>query len=93
MIKVLIFGLTLRTALDEHELDIETSLPTTVKKLIEDHPPRLGALLPFVIDREVVIIVNRRIGSEHSIVKDGDVVKLSYHSQNQAHDGVRDIPT
>lgn len=92
MIKVLLFGLTLRDAVGEHDIDVESAEPTTVKKLVEVHHDRLGAVLPFMMNREVVVIVNKRIGTEDSPVKDGDVVKLSYQSRYSSHDGVRDIP-
>lgn len=92
MIKVLLFGLTLRDAVGEQDIDVEASQAATVKQLLESNQDRFGAVLPFMMNREVVIIVNRRIGTEDSPVKDGDVVKLSYQSRYASHDGVRDIP-
>jgi molybdopterin synthase sulfur carrier subunit len=91
MVKVLVFGLTLRNALGEHEIDVESPEPTTVRRLVEAHPDQLGALTPFIANREVLVSVNKKVGTEDSAVKDGDVVKLTYQSKT-SYDGVRDIP-
>lgn len=92
MVKVLVFGLTLRNAVGAHEIEIEVGQPTTVKHLIHAHPEQLGALLPFMMQREVLVAVNKKVGSEDSPVKDGDVVKVTHQSKT-SYDGVRDIPT
>lgn len=91
MVKVLIFGLTLRDLLGENEFEIEPMGVTTVKKLIEAHPDQFGPLAPFMANREVLVAVNKKVGTEESLVKDGDVVKLTHQSRT-SHDGVRDIP-
>ena len=92
MVKVLVFGLTLRHAVGEHEIEVEPGEPTTVKKLVEAHADQLGPLLLFMANREVLVTVNKKVGTEDSTVKDGDVVKLSYQSR-VSYDGTRDIPT
>lgn len=92
MVKVLVFGLTLRDAVGEHEIEVECDGPTTVKKLVEGNQDKLGALLQFMAVREVLIAVNKKVSTEDSAVKDGDVVKLSYQSRT-SYDGTRDIPT
>ncbi|WP_455371226.1 MoaD/ThiS family protein [Petrachloros mirabilis] len=91
MVKVLIFGLTLRDLLGENEFEIEPMGVTTVKKLIEAYPDQFGPLAPFMANREVLVAVNKKVGTEESLVKDGDVVKLTHQSRT-SHDGVRDIP-
>jgi molybdopterin synthase sulfur carrier subunit len=48
--------------------------------------------MPFMLQREVLVAVNKKVGSEDSPVKDGDVVKLTHQSKT-SYDGVRDIPT
>lgn len=91
MVKVLIFGLTLRDILGESEYEVELMGATTVKKLIEGHPEQFGSLAPFMANREVLVAVNKKVGTEDSVVKDGDIVKLT-HQSRASHDGVRDIP-
>jgi molybdopterin synthase sulfur carrier subunit len=92
MVKILVFGLTLRHAVGAHEIDLDIPGTTTIKKLIDAHPDQLGALMPFMLQREVLVAVNKKVGSEDSVVKDGDVVKLTHQSKT-SYDGVRDIPT
>ena len=91
MVKVLIFGLTLRDLLGENEFDVEITGTTTVIKLLEGHPDQFGALAPFMANREVLVSVNKKVGTEESVVRDGDIVKLTHQSRT-SHDGVRDIP-
>jgi len=91
MVKVLVFGLTLRNLLGENEFEVELAQTTTVKALIDTHPDEFGGLAPFMANREVLVAVNKKIGTEESIVKDGDIVKLTHQSRS-SHDGVRDIP-
>jgi molybdopterin synthase sulfur carrier subunit len=92
MVTVLVFGLTLRQALGAQEIELDVAGTTTSKKMIDAHPDQLGALLPFMLQREVLVAVNKKVGSEDSVVKDGDVVKLTHQSKT-SYDGVRDIPT
>ena len=92
MVKILVFGLTLRHAMGTHEIEVEVAETTTIKKMIDAHPDQLGALMPFMLQREVLVAVNKKVGSEDSVVKDGDVVKLTHQSKT-SYDGVRDIPT
>lgn len=92
MISIQIFGQTLRAVVEESELEIPVSGPTTVKQLIEANPVLLGPLLQYINNREALITINKKIGSEDSSVRDGDVVKLSFQSR-ASYDGTRDIPT
>ena len=92
MVVIQIFGQTLRAVVEESELEIPVTGPTTVKQLIEANPAQLGALLQYVKSREALIAINKKIGSEDSPVRDGDVVKLSFQSR-ASYDGTRDIPT
>jgi molybdopterin synthase sulfur carrier subunit len=75
-----------------HEIELDVEGPSTIKKMIDAHPDQLGALVPFMQQREVLVAVNKKVGSEDSVVKDGDVVKLTHQSKT-SYDGVRDIPT
>ncbi|HSB44977.1 MAG TPA: MoaD/ThiS family protein [Nitrospira sp.] len=92
MVTVLIFGLTLRNAVGESELDVELSGVTTVKKLVEANQDRLGGLAPYMANREVLITVNKKVSTDDTAVKSGDVVKFSFQSRT-SYDGTRDIPT
>lgn len=92
MVTILVLGNTLRDAVGESEIEVGLTEPTTVKKMIEANPDQLGGLRRFLVDRETLITVNKRIGSEDSPVKNGDVVKFSFQSHT-SYDGTRDIPT
>jgi len=92
MVKILVFGLTLRNAVGQNEIELEPVGSTSVKQIIESHPSELGALVPFMMNREVLITINKKVSTEDSIVKDGDTVKLSFQSR-ASYDGTRDIPT
>ena len=84
MVTVLIFGLTLRDAVGESELDLELSGATTVKKLVEANQDRLGGLAPYMANREVLITVNKKVSTDDTAVKDGDVVKFSFQSRTSS---------
>ena len=91
MVTVLVFGLTLRDAVGETEFELEIPGPTTVRKLIESNQDRIGPLLQFLLNREMMIAVNKKVSGEDTPIKDGDVVKLSHQSRT-SYDGTRDIP-
>ena len=91
MVTVQVFGLTLRDAVEETEFELEVMGPTTVRKLIESNQDRMGPLLQFLTNREVLIAVNKKISADDTVVKDGDIVKLS-HQSRVSYDGTRDIP-
>lgn len=92
MVKIFVLGM-LSQAVAEAEIDLPMNESMTVQQLIERHPDQLGALLPFILREQVLTTINRRIAMPEFLLKDGDVVKLSYHSRNVVHDGTRDIPT
>ena len=91
MVTVLVFGLTLRDVVAETELECEVSEPTTVRKLIESNQDRMGPLLQFLLNRELMIAVNKKVSAEDTAVKDGDIVKLT-HQSRVSYDGTRDLP-
>lgn len=88
MVTVMIFGLTLRDALGESELEIEVPDPITVKHLIESNQDRLGALIPFMGKSEILVAVNKKVGALDSTIKDGDTIKLT-HQFNPDYEGAR----
>ncbi|OGW49860.1 MAG: hypothetical protein A2V62_04275 [Nitrospirae bacterium RBG_19FT_COMBO_58_9] len=91
MVTVLVFGLTLRDAVGETEFELEVPEPTTVRKLVEANQDRMGPLLQFLLNREMMIAVNKKVSGEDTVVKDGDIVKFSHQSRT-SYDGTRDIP-
>jgi sulfur-carrier protein len=86
MVTVLLFGLTLRENVGESELQVNVTEPTTVRNLIDSNQDRLAGLLPFLKKGELLVTVNRKVGSLDSAVKDGDTIKLTYQS-NPAYEG------
>ena len=92
MVSIQIFGQTLRAVVDESELDVPATGVTTVKQLIEANQAQLGGLLQYIKSREALITINKKIGSEDSPVRDGDVLNYSFQSRT-TYDGTRDIPT
>ena len=91
MVTVLVFGLTLRDAVGETEFELDVPEPMTVRKLIEANQERMGPLLQFLLNREMMIAVNKKVSAEDTVVKDGDIVKFSHQSRT-SYDGTRDIP-
>lgn len=91
MVTILVFGSTLREAVGASEINLDIAGPMTVKQLIEIHHDRLEGLIPFLARREALITINKRVGTEDSIVKDGDTIKFAFQSY-VAYDGPRDIP-
>ena len=93
MVTVLVFGLTLRDVLGGTEFELDVLGPTTVRRLIESNQDRLGPLLQFLANRELMITVNKKVSADDTVVKDGDIVKFSHQSSSMSsHDGTRHIP-
>lgn len=92
MIKVLILGVTLQQRVPETELDLDLAAPMAIKTLLEAHSDQLSALAPFAQRGELIVTVNKKVGSLDSLVKDGDVLKIS-HQSRASYDGTTDIPT
>ena len=81
MVTVILFGLTLQQSVEEPEVQLEIAGPVTVKVLLESNQDKLGGALPFMHKGELLVAVNKKVGSLDSTVKDGDTVKLTH----QAH--------
>ncbi len=92
MVTVLVFGKVIQDAVGDNEFSIESAAPTTVRKLIEANAESLGPLLRFIDSREALISVNKKVGTQDTVVKDGDTVKVSFQSR-MSYDGMRDIPS
>lgn len=91
MVTILIFGMTLRHAVGAAELEVSAGEAKTVRQLVEAHKDKIGGLLPFLDNREVLVTINKRIGTEDSPIKEGDTVKFAHQSRT-SYDGTRDIP-
>ena len=92
MVKVLILGVTLQQRMTETELDLDVDGPMAIKTLLESHPDQLSALAPFAQRGELLVTVNRKVGSIDLLVRDGDVLKIA-HQSRASYDGTTDIPT
>jgi molybdopterin synthase sulfur carrier subunit len=92
MVKVLILGVTLQQRMSETELDLDVDGPLPIKTLINGNADLLDALAPFVERGELLVTVNRKVGSIDSLVRDGDVLKIA-HQSRASYDGTTDIPT
>jgi sulfur-carrier protein len=88
VVTVLLFGLTLRESVGESELQLEVPEATTIKKLIESNQEQLGGLMSFLNKGEVLVTVNRKVGTLDSPVRDGDTIKIT-HQTNPIFEGAR----
>lgn len=86
MVTLLLFGETLRQAAGESEFQCEVTAPVTVKALLLANQDRLAGVLTFMNKGELMVTVNRKVGSLDSTVRDGDTVKLT-HQFNPVMDG------
>ena len=86
MVTILLFGLTLRESVGESEVQVEVADQMTVKTLLESNQEKLAGALPFMRRSELLVTVNKKVGSLESTVRDGDVVKLTQQS-NPQYDG------
>jgi len=86
MVTVVLFGQTLLQSTEEPEFQFEVAGPTTVKGLLEANRSRLGAVIQFMGKGELLVTVNRKVGTLDSPVHDGDTIKLT-HQFNPTYDG------
>lgn len=87
MVTVLIIG-KLQQHVDEPSYELELPGAPTVKGLLEAHEDKFGALRQFIVDAQLMVTVNKKIGTLESALKDGDVIKLTYQS-NFSYEGAR----
>ena len=88
MVTVLLFGQTLRQTVEESELQLEVAGPLTVRALLEANRDTLGGVMQLLGKGELLVTVNRKVGSMDSVVHDGDTVKLT-HQFNPTYEGAR----
>jgi molybdopterin synthase sulfur carrier subunit len=85
MVTILLFGQVLRDEIGESELQVEVSDSITLQSLIE-RSVKLSGLVSFMKRGELLVTINRKIGSMDSRVQDGDTVKLT-HQSNPVYEG------
>jgi molybdopterin synthase sulfur carrier subunit len=88
MVTIQLFGHVLRDGVGESELAVGIDGPTTVRKLLESNQDRLGPVLEYFNKGEVLVTLNRKVGTQDSAVKDGDIVKLT-HQVHHTYEGAR----
>lgn len=88
MVKLIVYGITLRQIVDEPEYELQVDNPTTVRALLEANQERLSGLLPFMTKGELLVTVNRKVGTLDTRVQDGDTIKLT-HQFNPIYEGAR----
>ena len=86
MVTILLFGLTLRDSVGDSEVQVDVSAPISVRELIVTTSDQLARLVPFMEKGELLVTVNRKVGSLDSMVRDGDTVKLT-HQSNPVYEG------
>ncbi len=86
MVTVLLFGHALREAAEDSEYRFEVTGPVTIRSLLETNQEKLGRVILLVNKGEVLVTVNRKVGSLESAIKDGDTIKLT-HQANTTYEG------
>lgn len=86
MVTILLFGHILREAVGESEIEVEIAGPMSVKAILEANQEKLAGALGLANKGEIVVAVNKKVGSFDSIVNDGDTVKLT-HQFNPIFEG------
>ena len=70
----------LTTANGERVLEWELKEPTTLKQLLLEHQEEIPDVIRLWKDTECMFTVGVRIASEATVVKDGDLVKVTPHN-------------
>lgn len=86
MITIQVFGHILQATVEEPEMQCELQTPMPVRDLFQAHHDRLGTLIPFLTKGELMVTINQRVSTLDSLVRDGDVVKLT-HQFNPSYEG------
>ena len=72
----------LTTAGGERVLEWELQGPTTLKQLLLDHKDEIPQVIKLWQETECMFTVGIRIAAEVTVVKDGDVVKVTPHNSH-----------
>ena len=78
MVRVLVFGQTLRQSVDDPEFECTIIEPISVRNLLEAHPENFSNLLPLFNAGQLMVTVNQKISTLETMVKDGDLLKLTH---------------
>lgn len=87
MVKVLIFGLALREAVEDPEVEISLENATTIRQLLEDFPDHFQGLMPFLQANELMLTINQKISTLEAKVKNGDILKITHQGGENLADG------
>ena len=79
MITLRLMG-NLTAASGERVLEWELKEPTTLKQLLLDHKEEIPGVIKLWQENECMFTVGIRIAAEVTVVKDGDVVKITPHN-------------
>lgn len=69
----------LQTLEGERDLACEIEAPVSVRRLILKQGAQLRHLLPLLREKKILVTINKKIASEDTLVRDGDVVRLIGH--------------
>ncbi len=87
MVKVLIFGLALREAVEDPEVEITLENASTIRQLLEDFPHHFEGLMPFLQANELMLTINQKISTLDAPVKNGDTLKITHQGGDHHADG------
>jgi molybdopterin converting factor small subunit len=79
MVTVRLLG-NLTAASGEHVLAWELKEPTTLKQLLLDHKEEIPDIIKLWGETECMFTVGARIAADVTVVKDGDLVKITPHN-------------
>ncbi|HZS12872.1 MAG TPA: hypothetical protein VFA38_11525 [Nitrospirales bacterium] len=88
MVKILIFGQTLRDMLHETEMEFDLANPMSIRSFLETNHEKLGEALTLATRGELLVTVNKKVGTLESQLKDGDTLKFT-HQIHHNYDGSR----
>ncbi len=83
MVTVRLLG-NLTSADGERILEWELKEPITLKQLFLDHKDRLPEVIRIWQEKECMFTVGIRIAAETTVIKDGDIIKVTPHN-SQLH--------
>lgn len=87
MVKILIYGLALRDAVEDPEVEIALENATTLRQLLEDYPDHFEGLMPFLQSNQLMLTINQKISTLEAQVKNGDTVKITHQGGEHHADG------